>query len=107
MLLEPRECQVMYGLSCVLDIRAPDYHYPQDERSHYTFERAIEWNYTLIEGDAYLIPPHNPLFEQVREVFIHKNPWEMAFFLREDLEMYHIKSRQLVCPGSQQAVVTA
>ncbi len=184
-LLEPRECQVMYGLNCVLDIRAPDYHYPQDtreeravpftpldalpetehhdftnkvgvlvtmaqeqphttvlaflssvdndvflitfpetfksrqlkrnphcffamdERSHYTFERAIEWNYTLIEGDAHLIPPHNPLFEQVREAFIHKNPWEMAFFLREDLEMYHIKSRQLVCPGSRQAVVTA
>lgn len=36
-LLEQRECQVMYGLSCVLDIRAPDYHYPQDTRE----ERAV------------------------------------------------------------------
>lgn len=180
-LLAPRECQVMYGMSCVLDIREPGYQYPHDarpehpvpaspletlpdtehqdftnkvgvlvtlaeeqphttvlaflssvdndiflitfpetfkskqlkrnphcffamdERSHYTFERAIEWNYTLIEGDAHLISRQHPLFEPVREAFIVKNPWEMAFFLRDDLEMYHIQSRQLVCPGSRQA----
>ncbi|ACS86911.1 hypothetical protein [Musicola paradisiaca] len=181
-LLTPRECQLMYGLSVVLEIREPGYAYPRDERpehpvpytplltlpdtenrdfsnkvgvlvtmaeeqphttvlaflssveddvflitfpetfkskqlkrnphcffamderARYTFERSIEWNYTLIEGDAHLIAHDTPLFEEVRHAFINKNPWEMAFFLRADLEMYHIKSRQLVCPGSRQPI---
>ncbi|WP_033570293.1 hypothetical protein [Dickeya undicola] len=84
--------------------RNPHCFFAMDERSHYTFERSIEWNYTLIEGDAYLIDPATSLFEDVRHAFINKNPWEMAFFLRPNLEMYHIKSRQLVCPGSRQSI---
>ncbi|UDJ83354.1 hypothetical protein [Kosakonia oryzae] len=73
--------------------------FAMDERANYIFENAIHWNYTTFEGRAFLIPNGSPLFLQVREAFIEKNPWEMAFFLREDLEMYHIKSDHLVCSG--------
>lgn len=71
-----------------------------DERASYSFERAIEWNYTIVEGQARMIPPNTSLFESVRNAFIAKNPWEIAFFIRKDLEMYHIKKDSLVCPGA-------
>lgn len=75
-----------------------------DERASYTFERAIEWNYTIIEGYASLVPSQSPLFEQIRQAFIDKNPWEMPFFIRPDVEMYHIKKERLVCPGIRRHV---
>jgi len=68
-----------------------------DERASFTFERAIEWNYTIIEGQA----NDSPVFEEIRQSFIDKNPWEMPFFIREDLEMYHIRCERLICPGSR------
>jgi hypothetical protein len=80
--------------------RDPHCFFVMDERAAFTFERAIEWNYTIIEGDASIIPNDAPLFEAVREAFIEKNPWEIGFFVRADLEMYHIKRRHIVCPGS-------
>ena len=70
-----------------------------DERAKFTFEQAIEWNYTIIEGDAHQIAHGSALFESVRQAFIDKNPWELPFFLREDLEMYHIRCQRVVCPG--------
>lgn len=79
--------------------RDPHCFFVMDERASFTFERAIEWNYTIIEGHASLVPPQSPLFESIRQAFIDKNPWEMPFFIRPDVEMYHIKSDRLVCPG--------
>ncbi|WP_409243404.1 hypothetical protein [Enterobacter cloacae] len=32
--------------------------------------------------------------------FIIKNPWELPFFIRTDLEMYHIRKERLICPGT-------
>ena len=81
--------------------RNPHCFFAMDERAHYTFERAIEWIYTLVEGEAFQVPTGSPLYETIREEFIRKNPWEMGFFLQPDIEMYHIKRRQLVCSGSQ------
>lgn len=75
--------------------------FAMDERAHYTFEQAIDWNYTIVEGEAFLVEPGSPLFATIREAFITKNPWEMGFFLREDIEMYHIKRKQLICSGSR------
>lgn len=49
-----------------------------DERAHYTFERAIEWNYTIVEGEASLVPPDSPLYETIREAFIRKNHGKWA-----------------------------
>lgn len=74
-----------------------------DERASFTFERAIEWNYTIIEGHAHRIDKDTPLFLQVQQAFIDKNPWEMPFFIRPDVEMYHIPCERLVCPGSRRA----
>lgn len=81
--------------------RNPHCFFAMDERAHYTFERAIEWNYTIVEGEAFLVPSGTELYETIREEFIRKNPWEMGFFLQSDIEMYHIKRRQLVCSGSK------
>lgn len=81
--------------------RNPHCFFAMDERAHYTFERAIEWNYTIVEGEAFQVPSGSPLYETIREEFIRKNPWEMGFFLQSNIEMYHIKRRQLVCSGSK------
>lgn len=70
-----------------------------DERASFTFERAIDWNYTIIDSDAYGVPRNTALFEEVRQAFIAKNPWEIAFFVRDDLEMVHLRRRQLLCSG--------
>ena len=43
-----------------------------DERATFTFERAIQWNYTIIEGDAHQIANGSALFESVRQAFIDK-----------------------------------
>lgn len=79
--------------------RDPHCFFVMDERASYTFERAIEWNYTIVEGQASLVPPGSSLFESVRQAFIAKNPWELPFFIRTDLEMYHIRKERLICPG--------
>ncbi|KAF7599632.1 MAG: hypothetical protein CGU29_04385 [Candidatus Dactylopiibacterium carminicum] len=69
-----------------------------DERASFTFERRIEWNYTILAGVAASIP-RGALYEEVRESFIRKNPWEIGFFVREDLEMYHISRQRILAPG--------
>lgn len=79
--------------------RNPHCFFVMDERATFTFERAIEWNYTIIEGQASLVPNGSAVFEEIRQAFIDKNPWEMPFFIREDLEMYHIRCERLLCPG--------
>lgn len=84
--------------SQVMD-REPHCYFVIDERASFTFDRAIEWNYTIVEGRATVIVPDSPLFEEVRQAFINKNPWEIAFFVRPDLVMYHIPRQRIVYPG--------
>jgi hypothetical protein len=81
--------------------RDPHCFFVLDERASFTFERAIEWNYTIVEGVATRIASGTPLFLQVQQAFIDKNPWEMPFFIRPDVEMYHICCQRLVCPGKR------
>ncbi|MFD1383877.1 hypothetical protein ACFQ45_10880 [Rhodanobacter aciditrophus] len=69
-----------------------------DGRSTFTFEHAIEWNYSIVRGQAYQIPKQSPVFTQIQELFIAKNPWEMGFFSHPEIEMYHVKAGQVVCP---------
>lgn len=180
--LVPRECQVMHGTRCILDLRAPGYAFPSDprplrelplsplevlpaierkddpnkigvlvtlapeqphttvlaflssedddiflitlpgafksqllkrdghcffvidERATFTFERSIQWNYTLIEATAARIARDSPLFMQVQHAFIDKNPWEMAFFIQPELEMYHLRRERIVYPGELRRV---
>lgn len=69
-----------------------------DSRATFTFEHAIEWNYSIIRGQVYQVPKGSALFSQVQELFIAKNPWEMGFFSHPDIEMYHLKAEHVVCP---------
>ncbi|CAM3680603.1 hypothetical protein VA7868_04221 [Vibrio aerogenes CECT 7868] len=69
-----------------------------DSRATFTFEHAIEWNYSIIEGEVFQVPATHPVFAQIQELFIMKNPWEMGFFSHPEVEMYHLKAAHVVCP---------
>ncbi|MBJ7551862.1 hypothetical protein [Marinomonas ostreistagni] len=73
-----------------------------DGRSTFTFEHAIEWNYSIVSGTVYQVPKDSYLFAQVQELFIAKNPWEMGFFSLPDIEMYHLKAGHVVCPKASE-----
>lgn len=70
-----------------------------DNRATFTFEHAIEWNYSIIKGRVYDIPKDSPLFDQIREAFIAKNPWEVGFFSHPEIEMFHLAAVKVVCPA--------
>ncbi len=69
-----------------------------DARAVFTYTQAIEWNYTIIEAEAYQVPASHPQFEPIREAFIQKNPWEVGFFSHPQVELYHLKPLKVVCP---------
>ncbi|SJZ82177.1 Uncharacterised protein [Vibrio cincinnatiensis] len=69
-----------------------------DSRATFTFEQAIEWNYSIIRGNVYSVPKGSPLFLQIQALFIAKNPWEVGFFSHPDIQMYHLKAEHVVCP---------
>jgi len=79
--------------------REPRCFFTIDERAKFTFEQAIEWNYTILETRAHLVPPTSPVYEQIRTAFILKNPWEAAFFMSTELEMFHLQRMAVVCAG--------
>lgn len=79
--------------------REPRCFFTIDERAKFTFEQAIEWNYTILETLAHLVPPTSPVYEQIRTAFILKNPWEAAFFMSTELEMFHLQRVAVVCAG--------
>lgn len=80
--------------------RDPHCFFAIDARASFSFDRALEWNYSIIEAEAMAVAPESALFAEVREAFIAKNPWEVAFFTLPNLEMYHLKSIGQVCPGN-------
>lgn len=69
-----------------------------DNRASFTFEEAIEWNYSIIEAEAFAIDRQRELFSAIQQLFILKNPWEAGFFSRDDVEMFHLKPKKVVCP---------
>jgi hypothetical protein len=74
-----------------------------DERAKFIFERAIDWNYTILEMQAFRVPEDAPLYEQVRTAFVLKNPFEAGFFLMDGMEMLHLKCRDVVFAGEPKA----
>lgn len=78
--------------------RDPNCCFAIDHRATYFFERAYDWNYTIIKGKAYQISNGNPLFKEIQRKFIDKNPWELVFFSSPDVEMFHIKPSELIWP---------
>lgn len=79
--------------------REPRCFFTIDERAKFTFEQSIEWNYTIMEMRAHLVPTASPVYEQIRTAFILKNPWEAAFFMSSELEMFHLGRCAVVCAG--------
>lgn len=79
--------------------REPRCFFTIDERATFTFERSVEWNYTILQAQAHLVPAQSPVYEEIRSAFIHKNPWESVFFLSPELEMFHLKCLGVVCAG--------
>ncbi|WP_322998949.1 hypothetical protein [Castellaniella sp.] len=75
-----------------------------DERAKFTFEQAIDWNYTILEMQACQVPASLPLYEQVRTAFVLKNPWEADFFLMDGLEMIHLQCRSMVFAGEPRPI---
>lgn len=69
-----------------------------DHRSNYIFEKAIDWNYTLIKGRLRTVSRSNPAFGAIQQQFIEKNPWEYAFFTDPKIEMYYIQPLEIMCP---------
>ncbi|KQH85522.1 hypothetical protein [Vibrio furnissii] len=69
-----------------------------DSRATFTFENAIEWNYSIIQGEVYQVPKGSAMFTHIQALFIHKNPWEVGFFSHPEIQMYHLKMNHVVCP---------
>lgn len=74
-------------------------HFAIDERAFFTFENAIDWNYVLIDAEAYEVPVDHPVYQPVKSAFIDKNPWELGFFADPDVRLYHLKCLSTVCPA--------
>ena len=45
------------------------------------------------------MPTASPVYEQIRTAFILKNPWEAAFFMSSELEMFPLERSAVVCAG--------
>lgn len=79
--------------------RNPHCFFTIDERAKFTFEQAIEWNYTILEMQAHQVLSSSPLYEQVRTAFVLKSPFEAGFFLMDGMEMLHLKCQTMVFAG--------
>lgn len=84
--------------------RDPRCFFTIDERAKYTFEQAIEWNYSIFDMQAYSVPQTSPLYEQVRHAFVNKIPFEAGFFAIPGLEMLHLRRSTYVFAGEQRPI---
>ncbi len=69
-----------------------------DHRANYQFEKAYEWNYTIISGEAFQIAAGTGIFDSIQREFVRKNPWELLFFSAPEIAMYHIRPGRIICP---------
>jgi hypothetical protein len=72
-----------------------------DHRASFLFERAVDWNFTVLETEASLIPSGSPLFAAVQAEFVRKNPWEEPFFTNPKCELFHLKPLGILCAGGE------
>jgi len=78
--------------------RDPRCHFAIDHRGEYNFERAVDWNFTIIEAEARLVNKKSTAFKEIQYSFIQKNPWESAFFSDPQVEMFHLAPQRLIIP---------
>ena len=71
-----------------------------DHRAEFVFAKAYDWNYTIIEAEAYGISNDNPMFNEIQYHFVQKNPWETSFFMSPEIEMFHLKPLNILLPDT-------
>lgn len=67
-----------------------------DHRATFSFERQVDWNYTIFETTAHRVDRRSPLFSQIQGEFVQKNPWETAFFSSPDAELLHLAPQRII-----------
>ncbi len=67
-----------------------------DHRASFSFERQVDWNYTIYEAQAYRVDRSLPLFGTIQAQFIEKNPWETVFFSNPNTEMLHLAPQRII-----------
>jgi hypothetical protein len=71
-----------------------------DHRATYLFEKAVDWNFSIIKAEASLIDRSSPQFETIQALFVQKNPWEEPFFTDPKVEVFHLSPLGLICAGA-------
>jgi len=77
-------------------VRDADCVFAIDHRGGFSFERQVDWNYTIYEALAHRVDPGQATFAEVQAEFIAKNPWEAAFFSDPSIEMIHLVPRRII-----------
>ena len=75
--------------------------FAMDHRADFVFEKAYDWNYTIVRAKAFKISPDNPAYEEIQYEFVNKNPWETSFFTSPEIEMYHLKPEEILLSDNQ------
>jgi hypothetical protein len=71
-----------------------------DHRANYVFEKAYDWNYTIISGRVREVPHGSPLFFDIQNMFVEKNPWEFVFFTAPDMELFCLSPEEILTPDT-------
>jgi hypothetical protein len=71
-----------------------------DHRANYVFEKAYDWNYTIISGKAREVPHGSDLFADIQDMFVEKNPWEFAFFTAPNMELFCLSPEKILTPDT-------
>jgi len=76
--------------------RDPGCAFAIDHRATFSFERHVEWNYTIYETRAHRVDQASTLFAPIQREFVHKNPWETAFFSSPDAVLIHLAPSRII-----------
>jgi nitrite reductase/ring-hydroxylating ferredoxin subunit len=71
-----------------------------DHRANYVFEKAYDWNYTIITGKVREVPHGSDFFAEIQYMFVEKNPWEFAFFTAPNMELFWLSPEKILTPDT-------
>jgi hypothetical protein len=71
-----------------------------DHRANYVFEKAYDWNYTILKGKVREVPPGSDFFADIQHLFVEKNPWEFAFFTAPNMELFYLSPEKILTPDT-------
>lgn len=84
--------------------REPRCYFTIDERASYVVGQAGGWRWRTLEMMAYQLPAGSAMYEQVREAFVQKIPFEAGFFSIPGLEVIHLQYLDHVPAGVRRRV---